>query len=421
MKNKLITKMVNRLVEKYNLIVPIDFEFIELEGFSFSYEEIPAGIDAILFNKEIIINSEQPPVRQRFSIAHEIGHIFIPWHTGDYSCASLGEKVQETDGYLRIEEEANYFASKLLMPDSWLSSIISSESQNKYASNIVKIMSLANVSSDVAFRRVLRYLPEGYIGFLGKKNQMYHYINMSGEEEKEIFEGELRLYDDCYRRISFFENDNLLIAIWKYDAALQDQLLSLLRNCHSCAEFVNIRFLQDKMVCIHCLIPHMQRKLNSDEFLVIECDGEINRIFQSAKHNGYHFDLSSIKEMEKHHDLIGKISSGRSICAVFKYRESKKLEDYSERIPSRFVIREILEERNLDNIHTLQSINGIIGATKSEYNLRTAEEYYEYLQRRFSGRKELEKVTGHSKFSLFLTTKAYELSMSPRSKKWENK
>ena len=69
------------------------------------------------------VNERQPPVRRRFTIAHELGHLLL--HSGNQvtydhdfrvnlrsSASSEGRDVEEI--------EANFFAASLLMPDPLL-------------------------------------------------------------------------------------------------------------------------------------------------------------------------------------------------------------------------------------------------------------------------------------------------------------
>lgn len=69
--------------------------------------------DAFCLESVIFYNDEMPPRRQRFSIAHELGHILL--HTGDKNqpAAYNREPYPECDP---IETEANVFAARLLAP-----------------------------------------------------------------------------------------------------------------------------------------------------------------------------------------------------------------------------------------------------------------------------------------------------------------
>ncbi len=68
------------------------------------------------------VNREHHPNRQRFSIAHEIGHFVL--HKGD-TYIDKGYRVHFRDlesgsGTKREEMAANAFAAALLMPDAWV-------------------------------------------------------------------------------------------------------------------------------------------------------------------------------------------------------------------------------------------------------------------------------------------------------------
>lgn len=62
-------------------------------------------------NKKIFINQSDPPKRQLFTVAHEIGHIILQGDQKDY-IDYRRENSSDTK-----EKEANYFAGCLLMPD----------------------------------------------------------------------------------------------------------------------------------------------------------------------------------------------------------------------------------------------------------------------------------------------------------------
>jgi Zn-dependent peptidase ImmA (M78 family) len=82
----------------------------------------------------IYINENNTPARQKFSIAHEIGHLFM-----DMKYKTSGwEKVEEGASYARgndgpIEEAANEFARAFLMPkETFLQSADNTSDDNYY-------------------------------------------------------------------------------------------------------------------------------------------------------------------------------------------------------------------------------------------------------------------------------------------------
>lgn len=105
--------------------VPVDVEAIaERIGIEVLYrdlEEIGDDVSGLLYvdreETSIFVEIGQPPVRQRFTIAHELGHFFLhntqhvlkgPMYIERSGVSSTGTKKQEI--------EANQFAAELLMP-----------------------------------------------------------------------------------------------------------------------------------------------------------------------------------------------------------------------------------------------------------------------------------------------------------------
>lgn len=105
--------------------VPVD-RLAKLKGCRVIKYDIK-NISGVLFRSSdgvvIGVNSKHPPQRQRFTVAHELGHFLL--HEGeavhydkDYMVSlRSGLSSEGTD----IEEiEANFFAASLLMPDRFL-------------------------------------------------------------------------------------------------------------------------------------------------------------------------------------------------------------------------------------------------------------------------------------------------------------
>jgi Zn-dependent peptidase ImmA (M78 family) len=104
---------------------PVDAKAIaEFLGFTVLPYELPDSTSGLTFIEEgvkaIGVNSRHAPTRQRFSIAHELGHYL----NGHQSYDPGGEHVESQPSYLdpqqRQEIEANEFAAELLMPTDWL-------------------------------------------------------------------------------------------------------------------------------------------------------------------------------------------------------------------------------------------------------------------------------------------------------------
>jgi Zn-dependent peptidase ImmA (M78 family) len=66
----------------------------------------------------IILQEDQPPRRQRFTLAHELGHVFLPrhWRALEDVGPFYDGDVVEANGRSDYEREANEFAAELLAP-----------------------------------------------------------------------------------------------------------------------------------------------------------------------------------------------------------------------------------------------------------------------------------------------------------------
>lgn len=104
---------------------PIDVEKIaKLLGFEIVYHDFPdkfSGVTKIIEGQKFIgINKKHHKVRQRFSIAHEIGH-FLNGHDNYISEGAMVEpEMKYKDPRFQQEKEADEFAAELLMPEFML-------------------------------------------------------------------------------------------------------------------------------------------------------------------------------------------------------------------------------------------------------------------------------------------------------------
>ena len=96
--------------------VPIDVLNLigkEAPGYRIIYEENwPDRLSGLTnkVQKIIRINKNHPPLRQRFSLAHELGHICL-----DHDLV-LAERIEGEEVKNELEKEADEFAAELLMP-----------------------------------------------------------------------------------------------------------------------------------------------------------------------------------------------------------------------------------------------------------------------------------------------------------------
>lgn len=140
----LIEAYANQISKRYNLSYPLNINsFVTTLGFEVkfvdtgtcdAYTIIYKGQKLILLNENI---SFQP--RINFTLAHELGHYFIPTHLEPLYACNVNELLSTQ--YLdnpREEKEADIFASKLLLP---------SELAKEY-SNIESLTDIQNVAQN---------------------------------------------------------------------------------------------------------------------------------------------------------------------------------------------------------------------------------------------------------------------------------
>jgi len=84
--------------------------------FNEDHEDIAGFIDTD--EMAIAVNAEDPPVRQNFTIAHELGHFLRGHHLNEGYSVLLRDTTQMENNYM--EKEANWFAGNLLVPEIFL-------------------------------------------------------------------------------------------------------------------------------------------------------------------------------------------------------------------------------------------------------------------------------------------------------------
>ena len=131
------TNLARRIIDKYSLSPPVDIRSMVEAYARLTFVHIPFDdIDGVSLNLKtrdtsthVIVNSASAPSRQRFTMAHELGHILIPWHVGSVLIDQVAPVSPRSSSYFTpeswtMETEANSFAAELLMPYSWLERVV---------------------------------------------------------------------------------------------------------------------------------------------------------------------------------------------------------------------------------------------------------------------------------------------------------
>ena len=130
MTRKDIEKYAEKLLEELGINempIPIN-KIAEYAGCQVkAFDDDKDGVSGVfMVNKSIPMigyNGNQSPVRQRFTIAHELGHFILHSHNDpkevyvDHNTFPLFRDENSSTGASLVEQQANAFAAALLMPE----------------------------------------------------------------------------------------------------------------------------------------------------------------------------------------------------------------------------------------------------------------------------------------------------------------
>jgi len=122
-------RAAERLLAKLRInVVPVNVgQIAKGVGLRVVYLELPDDVSALLVTEKdktaVGVNASHPKTRQRFSLAHEIGHFVLghQFELGEHVHVDSGRRISARStlasaGLDSKEIEANQFAAELLMP-----------------------------------------------------------------------------------------------------------------------------------------------------------------------------------------------------------------------------------------------------------------------------------------------------------------
>lgn len=158
-------KMARRVLAMRNLLPPFDLDALATEYGELEYLNLPYDVDGITIGigsaqkPRILVNASAPATRRKFTLAHELGHIVIPWHTG--TIISHLNPHHADAAYMQMESEANRFAAELLMPSDWLANQF--ETAGNVEAYFRTVQKIAGTSREAAQYKLFRALPSPVI------------------------------------------------------------------------------------------------------------------------------------------------------------------------------------------------------------------------------------------------------------------
>ncbi|MDQ7830154.1 MAG: ImmA/IrrE family metallo-endopeptidase [Desulfovibrionaceae bacterium] len=160
-----VLKIARRIIEKYRLTYPFSISDFAEHIVNIEYGNLPSDVDGIVLQEEIpkptvILNTASSASRKIFTLAHEIGHYFIPWHPLNFVCQADEGWISQSSRYWLTEGEANKFAAELLMPQNWIKSLAA---ENASIPLLIQNVCKMGVSSTAACFSICRALGPGHV------------------------------------------------------------------------------------------------------------------------------------------------------------------------------------------------------------------------------------------------------------------
>lgn len=142
--------IVNELIKTLNLTPPINlYKVCEYLNIKIKYKPLKEADGYFILKNGLKIialkDTLQNSVKERFTIAHELGHYLLPGHDCKTLCKFKNTDYIAKSKYNTKEKEANAFAAQLLMPDIFIKETLEKVMPNEIE-KILEISDKYNVS-----------------------------------------------------------------------------------------------------------------------------------------------------------------------------------------------------------------------------------------------------------------------------------
>jgi hypothetical protein len=160
--------------DKFSLEPPVDILQFVARFADVEHDDIPGGCDGLLVRRRvrslvILAAPQKGALRERFTAAHELGHLLLPWQTDSTVCDMAPGEWQLDDLATAIEMDANHFASELLLPTRWLLNRVAAAAADEVAAAVALAGELAQVSVPVTVLAAARCIAGP--GFIASTNE----------------------------------------------------------------------------------------------------------------------------------------------------------------------------------------------------------------------------------------------------------
>lgn len=419
----LVRQRANNLCKKYGLSVPVNLNtIINKKHIEISYEENQVGIDGLCQLQRspprIILNTEityEP--RRRFTIAHEIGHICIPWHTGVDLC-SLDDPYVKIQGQRMVntqELEANIFASELLMPTEWLKQTFELNTKD-LLSLVEQISNAANTSIMACFYALENVLPAGELFFI--KTDAGEFWKPFRSVDTTCFYVSVANAIQFYNRVCYWRNEFRLsrynVIHYKIAPAPDYSTLNkIYLACNSNLEDLLFAITGGNPISAIPYIDRIVNTLNDKFYVVIKIGDVCFRHFRHSEtairmHTDNYDDIDNLfSYIQDTFYSYGRLDFSPDSCMLWvKERWRGDTISNTQVNPNellKVIVADLYEPENAH--HMLQSINGTMASINSTHKTASSEQLYHLAKVRYETDPKYKEFAGHHCFELYLSGK----------------
>ena len=429
----LVRRRANALYEKYDLSVPVDLDIIiRKKHIEVSYEENQVGIDGLCKLQKnppkIILNTEitfEP--RRRFTMAHEIGHICIPWHTGVDLC-SLDDPYIKIQGQKMVntqELEANTFASELLMPTEWLKQKFDLNTKNLFGL-VDEICRTANTSIMACFYALENVLPAGDLFFV--KTDIGEFWKPFRSVDTNCF------YVSVVNAIPFYDK----ICYWKKEFQISrynvihykippapdlSTLNEVYLACNANMEELLSAITGGNPILAIPYIDQIVNTLNDKFYVVIKIANVCFRHFRHSEtavrmYTDHYDDIDELYGYIKSNFYsYGRLDFSQDSCMLW-VKECWRGDTISNTyIDPHEWLKIIVDELYLPEKaqHMLQSINGVMANINSTHKKASKEELYHFAKVKYETDPKYQEFAKHPCFEQYISGKVESLISKRKS------
>ena len=422
-KEKIVRKIANRVSDKYKLYPPVNFKEILLQkGIRYREEKLVTNGDGYSdlrdSDLEIVVNSDMDYLpRKRFTIAHELGHIFIGWHDDVTLCRTDNEYAAHN--MLDIQEkEANVFASELLMPTEWVKKQLSKYADYGLDYVIRRMCDDAETSLMACFYALENAMQSGNIllvftpsvdfakRFVSNNTEICYLRNMDFQESCETM---------CTGRREYTIGTYNILHYQFLPRPTKSVVEEAYRKCGSIT--AALRDLSENYILesLHNL-SHILNSIEDRYAVWIFLDRELllfsqNRLLQmKINMNDSPEEIIWLCNHYKYFCEYDEMEDGVTIIAVKEpvYKDVRAWK--VESTDSKYLCNEILDDiyTGREQVSRRRMISGIIGNANNADKSSSVDALYNLIQKRMR-RPELDEFVSHPDFNRFVSLKSFEL------------